>query len=106
MSDKLDEAQLSELTGADPSIAIAECIEGLGCAVYANGSELPPWVSYRVQELVGIHMCDGAVISTQTKIRYFILKPDQETESFDVLYGPLRADEVLARRTTTRRATN
>ncbi|MGC2422209.1 MAG: hypothetical protein WA405_11250 [Candidatus Acidiferrales bacterium] len=105
MTDKLDDARLCELTGVDSSFALAECIDGLGCTVYAGGEQLTaPWASYKVQELVGVHVRDRAVIGTQTKPQYFVLKRDQETDSFGLLHGPLGADELLAERTKVKRA--
>jgi len=104
MTDKLDDAELCELTGADTAIALAECIDGLGCTVYADGRELTPtWISYKVQELVGIHVDDRAVVTTGTKPKYFILKHDKVADSFELLHGPLSADELLAKCTKAKR---
>jgi hypothetical protein len=101
MTDKLDDAELRELTESNTSIAVAECIQELGCcSVFASGRELTaPWVNRKVEELVDIHVRDGAVISTQTRPQYFILKHDQEAESFELLQGPLSADDIRAERT-------
>ncbi len=95
MTDKLGDSELCKLTSADESIAIAECTDGLGCNVFASGAMLAPWASNRVEELVGIHMPQRAVITSRATARYFILKRDRITEGLMVVRGPLNAVEVL-----------
>ncbi len=92
MADKLTESELRELTSGDETTAVAECIEGLGCSVYAGGSEMPPWASYKVEELVGSHVRDKAVITSSIDPHYFILKLDDSRDEFTMLRGPLSAD--------------
>jgi hypothetical protein len=94
MADKLTDLKLSELTSAAQSTVVGECIDGLGCNVYAGGEELPPWASHKVEELVGIYVRDKAVITTSSEPQYFILKFDDSTNEFTVLRGPLSADEL------------
>jgi hypothetical protein len=97
MADKIDERQLREFTSADSSIAIAECVEGIGCTVYADGKELlAPWASRIVEESVGIHVIHGGILGTRLSPLYFVLKHDREIDSFEVLRGPLSADELVA----------
>jgi hypothetical protein len=62
--------------------------------VYAGGKELQPWASHKVEDLVGIHVYDKAVITTSSEPQYFILKFDDSTNEFTVLRGPLSADEL------------
>ena len=93
MTDEVTESELRRLTSADQSTAVAQCIDGLGCAVYAGGKELPPWASHKVQELVGIYVYDKA-ITTSSEAQYFILKFDDSTNNFTILRGPLSADEL------------
>jgi hypothetical protein len=93
MDDKLTEPELCGLTSADQSAAIAECIDGLGCCVYAGGKELlKPWASQKVEELVGIFLRDNAFITTNSAPQYFVLKFDDSSDEFTVLRGPLTAD--------------
>lgn len=97
MTYKVDEAALCELTaGGDSPVAIAECIEGLGCTVYAGGAELSdPWASHTVEELVGIRLVNGAIIGTHTQAQYFIVKRnDEDSASFELVKGPLDADQL------------
>lgn len=97
MTDKLDDAELCELTRAHPSIAIAECIDGLGCTVHAGGREIvAPWICYKVMDLVGMHILNGALITSRTHAAYFVLKYDREREEFQVLHGPVTADGLRA----------
>jgi hypothetical protein len=97
MADKFTESELRELTNGDETTAVAECIEGLGCSVYAGGKELPPWASNKVEELVGIYVRDKAVITSSTDPDYFILKLDDSRDDFTVLRGPLNAHDLAAR---------
>ncbi len=95
MVDRLDHSELCELTRAGDSTAVAQCINGLGCSVYAGGKELPDWASKEVEELVGIQFRNGvAVTSLGSEARYFILNRDEDTEKFTVLRGPLSAEEL------------
>ena len=96
MTDKLQDRELCDLTRVDPSVAVAECIDGLGCTVYAEGRALPPWASNQVEELVGIYMRQGAIIPSQAEPQYFVLNRDETTERLKVLRGPLKADELRA----------
>ncbi len=75
---------------------MAECIDGIGCSVYAEGRELPPWASDQVQELVDSPVRNGAVLTSGQEPTYFILRKD-ETDHFDLLYGPLSATDLVAR---------
>jgi len=88
--------ELCDLTSKDESIAIAECVDGLGCTVYADGQILAPWASNKVEELVGIYVRHGAFITNQTEPLYFILKREKLTGGFRVLHGPLKSDELGA----------
>src|SRR5258708_1008074 len=88
--DKLSDSQLCGLTSADESTVVAECIDGLGCVVYARGKELPPWAGNKLEELVDIYARDKAVITTSSEPQYFILRRD-EKDDFSVLRGPLNA---------------
>jgi hypothetical protein len=96
MTDKLEDRELCDLTLVDPTVAIVECIDGLGCTVYAEGRVLPPWASNLAEELVGIHMHQGAVITSETEAQYFVMKRGETTERLKVLRGPLKADELRA----------
>ena len=95
MVDPLDDSELCDLTRAGDSTAVAQCINGLGCSVYAGGKELPDWASKEVEELVGIQFRNGvAVTSLGSEARYFILNRDEDTEKFTVFRGPLSAEEL------------
>ncbi len=105
MTDKLDDAKLCELTRADTSLAIAECIDGLGCTVYEGGKELTAsWVSHMVEGLVGVHVSNEAIVGTQTKARYFILTRNQQNDSFQLALGPFNPDDLAAEWTKANRA--
>lgn len=95
MIDKLADQCLFELTRGNTSIVVAECISGLGCSLYAEGRELiEPWAADKVANLVGARVCDDSLISNQTRVEYFVLNRDQESEEFEVLEGPLTSDEL------------
>jgi hypothetical protein len=98
MAYKLADTELCRLANADQPIAVAEWIDGLGCAVYAGGKELPPWASHKIEELLGIHVQHKAVITTRSEPQYFILNLDYNTDEFTVLRGPLSADELMGGR--------
>lgn len=96
MTNQLQEQELLSLTLGDSTVAVAECIEGLGCAVYSEGKVLPPWASKLAEELVGVHVRQGTVITSQVEAQYFVLKRDKTNEEFKVLRGPLNSDELRA----------
>jgi hypothetical protein len=93
--DKLIDSELCGLTSADESTVVAECINGLGCVVYAGGKELPPWADNKVEELVDISLRNQAVVTTRSEAQYFILRRDDK-DDFSVLRGPLNASDLLA----------
>ena len=95
MSAQLDPSELCDITRGKPFVAVAESIEGLGCSVYADGRELAvPWVNRKVEDLVNSPVQNGTLLTSETAVRYFILKRDPELEEFAILTGPLNADEV------------
>lgn len=97
MVGQLNDSELCDLTKVAESPAVAQCIGGLGCSVYAGGKELPDWASKEVEELVGIHFRDGAAItSLGSEAKYFILNLEEDTEKFTILRGPLTANELRA----------
>ena len=96
MSDELDDAKLSELTKARTSIAVAKCIEGLGCSVFVNGEEvMEPWKIDEVQELLGCHPRDGAILTTHAKPECYMLRTNHEADAFQLIQGPLSPEELL-----------
>ncbi len=95
MTEQLDQSDLCDITKGNPSISIAESIEGLGCSVYADGRELAePWINRKVENLVNSPIQNEAVLTSETATRYFVLKRDPELDEFAVMAGPLRAEEV------------
>ncbi len=96
MDDELTDSELAALTSTSISTAVAVCVEGLGCAVWAGGKELPPWADEKVSELVSIFRRNSAVITTQSTTQYFVLNYDENREAFAVSRGPLSAAEVRA----------
>jgi hypothetical protein len=95
------ESQIIELTRSSPTVAVAECIDGIGCSVYAKGRELPPWASHKVQELVGSPVKNGVLLTSAIEPTYFILSKD-DTDQFDLVLGPLSATELVIRLVKTR----
>jgi hypothetical protein len=96
MNDSIDERGLCAMTRSNRSIAIAESVEGLGCSVYADGGMMASWASYQIEEFVGVHIHNGALVTTQSSTRYFLLRRDLDTERFEFLSGPLTADELTS----------
>lgn len=96
MDDELTDQELAELISTSSSAAVAVCVEGLGCTVWAGGKALPPWADERVAELVGIFRRNSAVITTKSVTQYFVLNYDQSSEEFSVRRGFLSAAEVRA----------
>ncbi len=94
MIEQLEESELREITRLNGKVALAQCIEGLGCSVYADGEPLPPWASYRAEELTESHVREGAVITNQSAPRYFVLSWDKDMEELTLPRGPLSADEL------------
>lgn len=95
MIDKLSDPELYGLTSANESTVVAECMDGLGCVVYAGGKELPPWADNKVEELVDIYRRNQAVVTTRSEAEYFILNRDDK-DDFSVLRGPLNAADLRA----------
>ena len=97
MGDELEDSELCELTSHNGEIAIARCVDGLGCSVFANGNELPAWASQKVEELLQMSVRDQAVMTTQTRTEYFVLNWNKDSDDFALKDGPLTADELRAR---------
>jgi len=95
MDDELTDSELAALTSTNSSTAVAVCVEGLGCTVWAGGKALPPWADEKAAELVGIYR-RNAVITTKSATQYFVLNYDEDREAFAVSRGPLSAAEVRA----------
>jgi len=93
------ESELKDLirnfTAANPEVAIAESTEDFGCTVYARGTEMLAWASHKVEELVAVHLRNGAVITTRHESVYFLLSKD-EAENFQLIHGPLKPSELVA----------
>lgn len=94
MDETVAENRLKEFTSKNHGLAVAECIEGLGCSVYADG-EMLVWAGPQVEALVGIPLENGAVITNETAAQYFLLRWDGIRE-FSASRGPLSADELRA----------
>jgi hypothetical protein len=93
---KMDlERLIRDFTAASPSVAIAESTDDIGCTVYSGGTEMPAWASHKVEELVGLHPKDGAVLTTRHDSAYFLLSKN-DTENFQILRGPLKSSELVA----------
>lgn len=89
---ELTESELCEMTSHSESTAIAQCVEGLGCSVFADGRVLAPWASYKVEQLLEIYPRDAAVVTTRSETQYFVLSHDKDNEEFIILRGPLDDD--------------
>jgi hypothetical protein len=88
------ENQILEFTLLSRETAVAECVQDLGCSVYAGGEELPAWASHQVGELLNIRLRDGAPMTTGHSTKYFILRADA-TDHFELLHGPMTALELV-----------
>jgi hypothetical protein len=96
MDDELTDSELAALISTNSSTAIAMCVEGLGCTVWAGGKALPPWADEKAAELVGIYTRNSAIVTTKSTTQYFLLNYDENREEFSVARGPLGGAEVRA----------
>jgi len=104
MIDQLEDSEFVELTRRDPSVAVAEFLDGLGGRVFAGGSELGPWAVPKVAEIVGIAYSIGGAVTTHAEAVYYLLHWDRDVETLMPLRGPLTANELRASRSFTKGA--
>ena len=97
MNDMLDERELCAFTRQDPSIALAELIDGLEPNVYADGEFLiAPWISRAVAETIDSGSLASAILTTRSRTRYFLLRHSSDDERFELVRGPLTGEELRA----------
>jgi hypothetical protein len=94
MAEQVERDELLELTRFVPHLAIAECLPGLSCDVFAGGENMSLAVGADVsRQLAGSELRNNAVISNSTSFEYWILVR-VGVRSFRPSKGPLTAGQL------------
>ena len=94
MAEQVERGELLELTQFAPHLAIAECVPGLSCDVFAGGEEMSMAVGVDVsQQLPGCELRDGVVISNSSDFECWILVY-LRVRNFRPVKGPLTGSQL------------
>ena len=94
MAEQMERGELLELSRLAPHVAIAECLAGLSCKVFAGGEEVGLSAAFQMsQQLPGCERQDDLVVSNKTGYEYWLLARTG-ARSFQPLKGPLTAGEL------------
>jgi hypothetical protein len=94
MTERVERNELLELTRFAPDLAIAECLPGGSCDVFAGGEEMSLAVGAEVsRQLPRCELRNKAAISNSTRFRYGVVARVDEN-SFRPSKGALAAGQL------------